>query len=1192
MASADFTVNGATCPPEASVAYGETVTLAALSNSFNTSEWRIVGTDRPETAIPTIVPGGSPLGETATFVVGVDPGDGLGISYLLERKVNGGVNAAGQYDSDLVKRALIGVGNTNGLIPAAVGEKFERSATHGWTEVLNQALGAAGGGGGGGFTVGGTPATTKYVGWSGVAPIWLTIAPDGTTLQSTSGTWSVKAGGLDNSHLAAGANIALTKLAQSGATTGQYLAWSGTAWAPANGVASFNGRINTVTPASGDYTSTQVTNSSTVTGSTVTAALDTLKSSITSLVTGVSSFNSRSGAVVPASGDYNSTQLTNSSTVSGSTVTAALDNLKAIVGARFGATFYIDPAFVGTSNGTESNPYTTVTAAIAASPASGALFKLAPYSTLTENITFPTAGLWEIQSEGEMTPTINGNLVVSGSGGGVVTLTNLIINGTVSGSSSGTRYFITINTDTNGAVNLTSSGGSWLLLADGLGDPHGPHNGKFGSSVAVAGALQATCYYFAGSITSTSASVINTCELVSGSVATTGSLLVQGTTFHVASTFTGASAITIDGYSHASALNAGGITLAGGAMLTIRNSVALDGIQQGGATSGQALVWSGSAWAPSSVVSGVSSVFSRTGAVVAAAGDYTSTQITNSSSVTSGGANVTTALNSLQSQVSSISGSAGVSSFNTRTGAVSPASGDYTSTLVTNSSTVTGSTVTAALDTLKAASGVSSFKTRTGAVVPAANDYAASQIGNDALVAGSTVALALEGLSADDKIEYKGFRSVSGSVTLVLLDAGKALRVGAATTITIPTNASVAFQSGTRIVVFMDVSASLTFTAASGVTLTTPVPLSNRINAAYELTYIGSDVWRLEERVYDDSQIINASTVTGSTTKDALNTLKAADTSLAATVAGLVTGVSSVFGRTNAVVAAAGDYTSSLITNSSGVTGSTVTAALDLLSRQTYRGVSGHTGSYTLVAADAHKFITLDASTTITVSNGVFAAGDEIDFIITGGTTHTFVQGSGVSILGPIGSTLADVVYAVYKLRFIGNAGGTDFFSLTQELGNRPFAGDISLPLCPMPTGDVLAGNWALHNNGSGTADYWWSGTTAFDISFPIGGLSTAQTITRIRARIYPQVGTLLPTSAPTLKVYQTDDTHHSPATLIGTATDSTTGSHGTYETPHDLDITGLSVTLGSGNLTATIRSAAGTNLGQTKLISLIVTVA
>jgi len=60
----------------------------------------------------------------------------------------------------------------------------------------------------------------------------------------------------------------------------------------------------------------------------------------------------------------------------------------------------------------------------------------------------------------------------------------------------------------------------------------------------------------------------------------------------------------------------------------------LEDLPSGGATTGQALVWNGTSWAPGTVTSGggtglVDSVFGRTGDVLAAAGDYTVDQISD-----------------------------------------------------------------------------------------------------------------------------------------------------------------------------------------------------------------------------------------------------------------------------------------------------------------------------------------------------------------------------------------------------------------------------------------------------------------------------------------------------------------------------------------------------------------------------------
>lgn len=126
------------------MSYGSTVNLALLSTAFNTADWSIVGTSDAALSVPTITPSGSPLGATATFTAGADPGDGLGISYLVQCKINGGRDSVGQVDSSLIKRAVVGVPNLFAIVPMPIGETLERSATHGWTRTINQALAAGG----------------------------------------------------------------------------------------------------------------------------------------------------------------------------------------------------------------------------------------------------------------------------------------------------------------------------------------------------------------------------------------------------------------------------------------------------------------------------------------------------------------------------------------------------------------------------------------------------------------------------------------------------------------------------------------------------------------------------------------------------------------------------------------------------------------------------------------------------------------------------------------------------------------------------------------------------------------------------------------------------------------------------------------------------------------------------------------
>jgi hypothetical protein len=90
----------------------------------------------------------------------------------------------------------------------------------------------------------------------------------------------------------------------------------------------------------------------------------------------------------------------------------------------------------------------------------------------------------------------------------------------------------------------------------------------------------------------------------------------------------------------------------------------------------------------------VSSVFGRTGDIISVDDDYTSTQITNLSSVS--GANVSEALDTLAATIPMVS----VVSVFGRTGAVTASVGDYSTSLINNSSSIPGTTLTTALNNL------------------------------------------------------------------------------------------------------------------------------------------------------------------------------------------------------------------------------------------------------------------------------------------------------------------------------------------------------------------------------------------------------------------------------------------------------------------------------------------------------------
>jgi hypothetical protein len=145
--SAAFTVNGNSNPATHTTTYGATVTLALTSIVGASSiQWSIAGSSDSTITDPTITPAGSPSGATATFTFPSDPGTGRGRAVLVKCLVSDGtVNTGALRDADQgthwsVQYALIGVAAANGVVPICANETLVRSLTHGWVEVLNNAL--------------------------------------------------------------------------------------------------------------------------------------------------------------------------------------------------------------------------------------------------------------------------------------------------------------------------------------------------------------------------------------------------------------------------------------------------------------------------------------------------------------------------------------------------------------------------------------------------------------------------------------------------------------------------------------------------------------------------------------------------------------------------------------------------------------------------------------------------------------------------------------------------------------------------------------------------------------------------------------------------------------------------------------------------------------------------------------------
>ncbi len=134
------------------------------------------------------------------------------------------------------------------------------------------------------------------------------------------------------------------------------------------------------------------------------------------------------------------------------------------------------------------------------------------------------------------------------------------------------------------------------------------------------------------------------------------------------------------------------------------------------------------------------------------------------------------------------------------------------------------------------AGAVTSFNGRTGAVVPASGDYTAAQVGADP--AGTAAAIVTQTIADGDtthapsgdavfdalagKVSFPADRVVvSGNYTAVLEDEGCIVRFNStsAQTFTIPPSSSVAFPIGSTLGVFQNNTGATTVAAGAGVTL-------------------------------------------------------------------------------------------------------------------------------------------------------------------------------------------------------------------------------------------------------------------------------------------------------------------------------------------------------------------------------------
>lgn len=139
MASAAFVIDGS--QNYATTSAGATVNLALLSTSgVGNIEWSILGGSDSSKTPPTITAAGSPPGATASFEMNSSVDGSIGLSWVVQCKINSGVDRNGAAVAGYTATGIVGVLNPLGIIPFAAFEAFERNQTVGIADDLNRAL--------------------------------------------------------------------------------------------------------------------------------------------------------------------------------------------------------------------------------------------------------------------------------------------------------------------------------------------------------------------------------------------------------------------------------------------------------------------------------------------------------------------------------------------------------------------------------------------------------------------------------------------------------------------------------------------------------------------------------------------------------------------------------------------------------------------------------------------------------------------------------------------------------------------------------------------------------------------------------------------------------------------------------------------------------------------------------------------
>ncbi len=779
----------------------------------------------------------------------------------------------------------------------------------------------------------------------------------------------------------------------------------------------------------------------------------------------VSSVFGRTGVVVATAGDYTGTQVTNvaAGNIAATTTQAAINELdtEKVATTRTLSTAANSGLSGGGDLSADRNLAVDITGTTAETVPAGAdeILVYDASATALRKMTRANFLSGTLTSEADTLDTVTGR--------GAATANNITLNtqaqmrlGDAAGgeyaairapTTIGTNYVLTLP-DTAGAANqvLTTDGSGVLSWVSIPSAPVASVYGRTGAVVATAGdytAAQVTNTAAGNIVATTTQAAIN--ELDTEKVAKAGDTMTGQLTMTNAVMMNAQNQVR---FADSDSSNYVGFqspaTVSANRIWTLP---AADG------TSGQILSTDGSgtlSWVSDTNTDAVNSVFGRTGVVVATAGDYTGTQVTNTAAGNIAATTTQAAINELDTEKVAKAG-------DTMTGALTMnaqnevryADSDSSNYVAIRSPGTVSSNVTLTLpgtagsaNQVLATDGagvlswmaipsapVSSVYGRTGAVVATAGDYTATQVTNTAAgnIAATTVQAALNELDTEKVATTRTITTAANSG----LSGGGDLSANRSLAIDITGTTAETVPAGTDEILVYDASATalrkMTRANFLSGTLTSEADTLDTVTGrgavtANNITLNTQAQMRLGDAAGGEYAAIRAPTTIGTNYVLTLpDTAGSANQVLTTDGSGVLSWVSipsapvsSVYGRTGAVVATAGDYTATQVTNTAAgnIVATTTQAAINELdTEKVAKAGDAMVGALTMNAQNQVRFADSDSSNYVGFQSPATVSANRIWTLpAADGTSGQILSTNGSGTLSWVSDTNTDAVNSVF----------------------------------------------------------------------------------------------------------------------------------------------------------------------------------